>query len=138
MNIVEKYLKTMSNQSYNKRKNVHDAVILSPYDSTLTFIVIFLIVIGLLAIFSAGAPKCIVQGVPSTFFVVRQFIWFLLGFLAMIFISHINYKIYNKYSIPFAWIIIFLLIAVHFFGTTVNGAQRWLSLGPIQFQPSEA
>ncbi len=129
----------MSNPSYNiQNNNEQKTVMLSSYDSTLVFIVIFLIIAGLLAIFSAGAPKCIMQGVSSTYFVVRQFIWFILGCFAMFFISRINYKALNKLSIPFAWFIILLLIAVHFAGTTVNGATRWLTLGPIQFQPSEA
>ncbi len=138
MNTEEKSLKNMSNPSYNQTKDINSSVILSSYDSTLTFIVIFLIIIGFLAIFSAGAPKCIIQGTSSVFFVVRQFIWFILGCFAMMILSHINYKALDKLSIPFAWIIIFLLIGVHFFGTTVNGATRWLTIGPIQFQPSEA
>ncbi len=128
----------MSNPNYKDRRNTQSSVILSPYDGTLTFIVIFLIIIGLLAIFSAGAPKCIIQGAPSTFFVARQFIWFILGLFAMFSLSKINYKLYDKIAIPFAWGIIVLLIGVHFLGTTVNGATRWLSIGPIQFQPSEA
>ena len=129
----------MSNPNYsniNQRQNT--TVILSGYDTKLTFIVLFLIIIGFLAIFSAGAPKCIIQGTYSTYFVVRQFIWFVLGFIAMTAISKINYKSLDKLSIPFAWIIVALLVCVHLFGTTVNGATRWLTIGPIQFQPSEA
>ncbi len=128
----------MSNPNYNVNQTQNTAVILSGYDTTLTFIVLFLIIIGFLAIFSAGAPKCIIQGTHSTFFVVRQFIWFILGFIAMTAISKVNYKALDKLSIPFAWIIVGLLVCVHLFGTTVNGATRWLTLGPIQFQPSEA
>lgn len=127
----------MSNPNYNQSAN-NNKIILSPYDSTLTFIVLFLIIIGFLAIFSAGAPKCIMQNTHSTFFVLRQFIWFILGCIAMFSISKFNYKALDKLSLPFAWGIIFLLICVHFAGTTVNGATRWLSIGPIQFQPSEA
>ena len=139
MNTVEKYLKIMSNLNYNEQNQIQQPnVILSPYDSTLTFIVLFLIIIGFLAIFSAGAPKCIIQGTHSAFFVLRQFIWFILGCIAMFTISKFNYKALDKIALPFAWIIIGLLLAVHFFGTTVNGATRWLTLGPIQFQPSEA
>ncbi len=128
----------MSNPNSNVNQIQNTSVILSGYDTTLTFIVLFLIIIGFLAIFSAGAPKCIIQGTHSTFFVVRQFIWFILGFIAMTAISKINYKVLDRLSIPFAWIIVGLLVCVHLFGTTVNGATRWLTLGPIQFQPSEA
>ncbi len=128
----------MSDPNYKEQQNKNNSVILSSYDSTLTFIVLFLIIIGFLAIFSAGAPKCIIQGTHSTFFVLRQFVWFILGCIAMFFLSHVNYKILSRIALPFAWIIILLLIGVHFWGVTVNGAQRWLAMGPIQFQPSEA
>ncbi|MCD7779483.1 MAG: putative lipid II flippase FtsW [Candidatus Gastranaerophilales bacterium] len=128
----------MSNPNYNQNQNPKTAIIMSSYDNTLVFIVLFLIIAGFLAIFSAGAPKCIIQGTHSTFFVARQFVWFILGCIAMFIISNFNYKALNKLSLPFAWFIIVLLLGVHFCGTTVNGATRWLTLGPIQFQPSEA
>jgi len=128
----------MSNQNYNQEQNQNKSIMMSSYDSTLVFIVLFLIIVGFLAIFSAGAPKCIIQGTHSTFFVARQFVWFILGCIAMFTISRFNYKSLDKLSLPFAYCIIVLLIGVHFFGTTVNGATRWLTLGPIQFQPSEA
>lgn len=127
----------MSNPNYNQQP-LGNKIILSPHDSTLIFIVLFLIIIGFLAIFSAGAPKCIMQGTHSTFFVLRQFIWFILGCITMFSISKFNYKSLDKLSLPFAWAIIFLLICVQCAGTTVNGATRWLTIGPIQFQPSEA
>ncbi len=128
----------MSRQKHNHLENHNSEVILSYHDSKLVFIVLFLIITGFLAIFSAGAPKCNIQGSTSTYFVARQFIWFILGFIAMFIISKMNYRALEKLSIPFALIIILLLAAVHFMGTTVNGAQRWLTLGIIQFQPSEA
>ncbi|MBQ9244661.1 rod shape-determining protein RodA [bacterium] len=127
----------MSNPNYNMEQD-NQKIFYSSYDSTLVFIVLFLIIVGFLAIFSAGAPKCIIQGAHSTFFVARQFIWFILGCIFMFGFSKFNYKALNKLSIPFAWLIIFLLFCVHVWGTTVNGATRWLTVGPIQFQPSEA
>ena len=129
----------MSNPSYNSEQRINQSgSFYTSYDSTLVLIVLFLIIVGFLAIFSAGAPKCIIQGTHSTFFVARQFIWFIIGCFFMFGLSKINYKIYNKLALPFSWFVIFLLIAVHFWGTTVNGATRWLTIGPIQFQPSEA
>lgn len=40
---------------------------------------------------------------------------------------------------PFAWFVIVMLALVDFtpLGVIVNGARRWIMLGPIQFQPSE-
>lgn len=137
MNKEGKFSKNMSNPNYNNPQT-NNQYILSPYDGKLVFIVFFLIMIGFLAIFSAGAPKCIIQGSHPAFFVTRQFVWFILGIIAMFIISKINYKLLDKISLHFAWGIIFLLICVHFWGTTVNGATRWLTIGPIQFQPSEA
>lgn len=127
----------MSNQNYNNLTQQVQPPLPSPYDRTLVFIVFFLIILGFLAIFSAGAPKCISQNLPSTYFVFRQFVCFLVGLVAMIFISKIPYKKFDKYSIPIAWGIIGLLVCVEAFGTTVNGATRWLSIGSFQFQPSE-
>ncbi len=127
----------MSTPNYNTDEEPQK-IYRAPYDNTLAFIVLFLIIIGFLAIFSSGAPKCIIQGTNSTFFVFRQFVWFILGCGAMFFLSNINYKFLDKISLKFAWLIIILLVCVHFGGTTVNGATRWLSIGPIQFQPSEA
>ena len=127
----------MSNPDYNNQKLQAQRPLPSPYDRTLVFIVFFLIILGFLAIFSAGAPKCISQNLPSTYFVLRQFVCFLIGLGAMLFVSIIPYKKFDKYSVPIAWIIIGLLVCVEAFGTTVNGATRWLSIGSFQFQPSE-
>ncbi len=121
----------MSNPNYNKP-------LLSHYDTTLTFLVLFLIVIGFLAIFSAGAPECLKKGLPSVFYVARQFVWFILGCGAMFYLSGRNYKMLDKFSIHFAWFVILMLIGVEVAGVTVNGATRWLDIGPIRFQPSEA
>lgn len=121
----------MSNPNYSKP-------LLSHYDTTLTFLVLFLIVIGFLAIFSAGAPECLKKGLPSIFYVARQFVWFILGCGAMFYLSSRNYKMLDKFSIHFAWFVILMLIGVEVAGVTVNGATRWLDIGPIRFQPSEA
>lgn len=128
----------MSNPSYRVLEQNNKEIVLPKHDNSLVMIVLFLIFTGLLAIFSAGAPKCIINGLPAAYFVSRQFIWFILGFIAMFIISKINYKVFDKLSIPFAWLVVILLIAVHFAGVKVNGAQRWLDAGFIQFQPSEA
>ncbi len=130
----------MSNPSYNSpdEKIQGKDWWYTSYDSTLVFISLFLIIVGFLAIFSAGAPKCIMQGVPSTYFVTRQFICFVVGCIFMFALSKFKYKLLDKISIHFAWFVVFLLVMVHFYGNTVNGATRWITIASIQFQPSEA
>ena len=63
----------------------------------------------------------------------------LLGSLACIIFSQINYKIYRKYSlyIFIASIIVTLLVFVPKLGMSHGGAARWINLGSLSFQPSE-
>ena len=128
----------MSKPNYRRFDKPKFDVILAPEDGKLVLIVLFLVITGILAIFSAGAAKCSMQGLPPYFFAARQFVWFLLGLAAMYIISKVNYKVLDKLSLPFGWVIVLLLGAVHLWGTAANGAQRWLAIGPVQFQPSEA
>ena len=55
----------------------------------------------------------------------------------MIVMSFINIKYYFSLSILFYLLVLILLIAATFFGSTVSGSQRWISLYFINLQPSE-
>ena len=55
----------------------------------------------------------------------------------MLFLSFINIKYYFSLSIVFYILILLLLISATFFGTTVQGSQRWINLYFINLQPSE-
>tara|TARA_Y100000590_G_scaffold314583_1_gene355681 strand:- start:4938 stop:6062 length:1125 start_codon:yes stop_codon:yes gene_type:complete len=55
----------------------------------------------------------------------------------MIFLSFINIKYYFTLSIIFYLFVLILLIGATFFGTTVQGSQRWINLYLINLQPSE-
>ncbi len=59
------------------------------------------------------------------------------GYFLAIIISYIPLDRLKKYVFPFYFISILSLILVYFFGITIYGAQRWLSLGLFTFQPSE-
>ncbi len=58
-------------------------------------------------------------------------------FALMIFLSFINIKYYFSLSIFFYFSVLILLIGATFFGTTVQGSQRWINLYFINLQPSE-
>ncbi len=108
-------------------------------DKGLMIIVFFLSIIGIMMILSAGASKCVAMGLNPGNFAIKQFIWFVAGIFGMLWFAKYNYKNLARFAVPFAWIVVFTLILVDFtsLGVTVNGAKRWLALGPFQFQPSE-
>ncbi len=61
----------------------------------------------------------------------------LLGYFLAIFISYIPIERIKKYLIPFYFCSLLSLLLIYFFGISIYGAQRWLSLGIFSFQPSE-
>ena len=106
-------------------------------DRPLMIAVIFLVVIGVMAIFSASAPKCIEMGLNPARFLVQQIFGIIVGVVGLRFHSNFHYKKLIKYTLPIAWTVVGMLILVKVAGVTVNGAQRWINIGPMSLQPSE-
>lgn len=140
----ERFLKTMSEANYNKSplnasRSKIKSLIVSPPDKTLLTAVMFLIIIGFMAIFSATGPKCLSEGVSPFIFLQKQVAAFVVGFFAMLFFTNFNYKNLEKYNgIAFGTLIV-LLVMVKFtpLGVNVNGATRWINFCGLQLQPSE-
>ena len=59
------------------------------------------------------------------------------GYFLAFFISYIPIERLRKFLIPFYIITLFSLLLIYFYGISVSGAQRWLSIGIFSFQPSE-
>ena len=106
-------------------------------DRPLLIAVIFLVVIGLMSIFSASAPKCVEMGIHPARFLIQQIAGVIVGFIGLRFLSNFHYKKLLTYTLPFAAFVIIMLILVKVSGNTVNGAQRWINIGPLSLQPSE-
>jgi len=113
-------------------------VIITPPDKTLIIITIFLVVIGIMAVFSAGSPRAISMGENPILFTLKQIAWLGAGIAGCVYFSKTDYRNLRYYSMIFCCIVLVLLALVQFspLGVTVNEAKRWLVLG-IQFQPSE-
>ena len=60
-----------------------------------------------------------------------------IGYFLAFFISYIPLERLRKYLIPFYLFTLLSLFLIYFFGISVSGAQRWLNLGIVSFQPSE-
>ena len=108
------------------------------YDYSLLFTIAFLIMFGLLMIYSARSYKAQIDYTGNAaYFMTRQGVIALVGFLVMIGISKLDYRWYAKFyklAILVSWV---LMIAVSLVGRQVNGKRRWLGVGPLSFQPTE-
>lgn len=137
------YLKIMYYQRNNRRKiqptgnTTQQNIIITPPDKTLMIVVLFLVVIGVMVIFSASAPKCIDMGVNPAKFALQQILGIIVGYVGLRFLSNYDYRKLINVTNMYAMIVILLLVAVHLCGDVVNGAQRWISIGPLSLQPSE-
>lgn len=105
------------------------------YDFILIFTTIALVFIGIVMVKST--TMSLPGGGNSQ--LKRQIFAFLLGTVVVIILAFIDYEIYGYFYIPIYVISNLLLIAVLFFGYGAEqyGNSNWLSIGPINFQPSE-
>ena len=111
-------------------------------DMYLLIAVLILLGIGLVTLFSASYAYGYYYEGDSYAYIRKQGIFAIGGVIAMLFISTFNYRNFQKLAWPFFIGYIGLLAVVLVFkGTSIvpqiNGAYRWISIGPIQFQASE-
>lgn len=102
------------------------------FDYTLVFIVLFLVLFGLLMLYTAS--------IYTDNFFRRQCIFGALGVVAMVVFSKIDYHLYVKKPVLILIIagsIISVLLVKTPLGVNLNGATRWIKIGPAQFQPAE-
>ena len=99
--------------------------------------VLLLSLFGTAMVFSAGGPYAEARYGDEFYFIKKQTIWLIIGFVVAYIASNTDMKIYKKYTPHFYAITVILLILVLAVGFVGNGAQRWLSIGPLTLQPSE-
>ncbi|TEU22051.1 MAG: rod shape-determining protein RodA [Gammaproteobacteria bacterium] len=98
-------------------------------DTPLFLLLVGISSFGLMVLYSASAA--------STALLYKQATHFALAFGVMLVIAQIPPYLFRRYS-PYLMLFgIFLLILVLLFGSSSGGAQRWLDLGFVRFQPSE-
>ena len=102
-------------------------------------ITISLLCIGLVMVASASSYHALIYYGDSNHLFVRQLCFALVGIVAMIAISKVDYRKYKKWGyLAFILAAILLLLVITPLGVTRNGAKRWLGIGEVlQFQPSE-
>ncbi len=103
--------------------------ILKNMDWGILICILVLLVIGLVALFSATQSSDY-EGLK------KQIIWILVSIPIMIVFTFIDYGTFSKASPIFYILIIILLIAV-LFTESINGATSWFNIGKVSIQPAE-
>ena len=111
-----------------------DRRILKNFDWSLLFVALVLSLIGVMTIYSATRP---VVDVEQQSFYLKQFYWIGISLICFFLIVTIDYRWIARSGYIFFGFGIVLLIIVLIAGRRGLGAQRWLDLGFLSFQPSE-
>jgi cell division protein FtsW len=112
------------------------------FDQALLWVVVALLSWGLVMVYSAsialpGNPRF--ANYAPTHFLARHAFYLVMGFVAALLAFQVPMRVWERVA-PWLFALSLLLLAAVLLpgiGKVVNGARRWLSIGPIGFQPSE-
>lgn len=107
------------------------------FDYTSLFLILFLTFFGLVMVYSVSSNFALVNYGDAGYFAKRQFVFALVGIIVMIGCSFIRYQWFMRNAKMIMAATLLLSLAVIVMGSAANGSKRWLSLGPVSFQPSE-
>lgn len=108
------------------------------YDRTLVWLFVGLLVIGFIAVTSASIPLgASAKYNDPFFFAVRDAAYVFASLLAFAFFVQVPSEKWEKHNVILFVSALILLVAVLIFGRNINGAVRWIPLGPVNFQPAE-
>ncbi len=96
-------------------------------DIPLLILIILLMSVSLTVLYSMGGLDVM----------LNQAVRFGVGTVVMLVVLLIPKNFIRFFTPSFYVLTVVLLIAVHFFGVTINNSQRWLNIGITQIQPSE-
>ena len=99
--------------------------------------IIFIMLLGILLLTSAGSGVSEKLGLSHYYFVKKQLAFLLVGIFTILFLSALNEKYIRRIIFIGFIATIILLILVIFFGDATKGAKRWLNIMGFSLQPSE-
>ncbi|MGO8829797.1 MAG: putative lipid II flippase FtsW [Steroidobacteraceae bacterium] len=98
-----------------------------------------LLLVGLIMVTSASMSIAAKDLGDPFYFLERQFVFSLVGVLCAWMITRVPAQFWDRYSLALLLfgLLLLLLVLVPGLGATVNGARRWMRIGPMNFQVSE-
>ena len=109
----------------------------NPMDFILLISVLLLLALGIIMVLSASSPSALSRTGSSYTYLIKQAQFAVVGIIAMVIISKIDYRFYKRFGKLTYIVSIGLLILVLLVGYTINNAKRWINIGITGFQPSE-
>ena len=109
----------------------------SLYDRTLIWLFILLLVIGFIAVSSASIPEGVRRFGDPFHYAIRDALYIGVSLCACVFFAQFPTRFWEKYNVHILFVTFVLQILVLVVGRDINGAARWINIGPINFQPAE-
>ena len=106
------------------------------YDEKLFFGYLFMLLVGLVMVYSTSSMIAESRHGTHLHFFSRQLVWALLSLAVIYIIMKLDLKKLTVYT-PLLIFLTFLMLVAVFFTPARNGAHRWIFLGPVSIQPSE-
>ncbi|ASW42545.1 stage V sporulation protein E [Clostridium isatidis] len=125
---MDKKRKINSKKKKNNMKNI---------DYGLLCVIFLLLFVGIIMVYSSSSYYALYEKNSPEYFFFKEILWTGVGICAMLFTMAIDYHYYKKITGQMFIITLIFLVLVLFIGAEVNGARRWIRLGPLSFQPSE-
>ena len=123
----------------NRDLTIEEQLARGPMDLPFLMLVLMLLGIGIVMMLSASYASAYYSTKISSpyYYFIRQLLFGAAGVVVLYFVSKINYQTWRWLSV-FVLLAAFALLAlVLVVGENINGATRWIRLGPITIQPSE-
>ena len=102
------------------------------FDPLLLVSTVILVAIGVAMVYSATIGMEALANLAR-----QQATYALVGLMLMALLALVDYRVLEHLRWPIYAMALALLVGVLVKGETIFGAQRWLRLGPVRFQPSE-
>ena len=111
---------------------------IGPMDFPLMITTLLLVLIGIVAVFSASFYSSISESGSPYGFAIKQVVFAIMGLICMVLATKMNYHVWRTFAIPILGVSFFLLvIVIAGAGTTVNGATRWIRIFGFSLMPGE-
>lgn len=109
------------------------------YDRTLLWLTFGLAIVGFVMVTSASMPIAQRLADDPFLFAKRDALYLTLAFALSLVTLRVPMAVWQRYSnmLLMATMVLLVLVLVPGVGSTVNGASRWIALGPLRIQPAE-